>query len=256
MFDLTGKVAIITGSSRGIGRASAELLAKMGAKVVVSSRKEGPCDEVVKVITAEGGQAISIPANVSQKTALENLVQKTVETWGRVDICVCNAALNPHYGPMAGMSDEVFDKILGTNVRSNFWLANLVVPHMIRRGGGSIILISSIAAIFGQKNIGVYALSKAADAQLARNLAAEWGGKNIRANSVLPGLIKTDMARVLWENPSVHDAVVRSAPLARLGEPRDIAGVVGFLASDASAYVTGQSIVADGGVCINDPFPA
>ena len=256
MFNLRDKVAIVTGSSRGIGRSSAEELAKLGAKVVVSSRKAEACEEVVLGIRSAGGEATAIPCNVAKKEQLEELTQRALDTYGRIDILVCNAATNPYYGPMAGASDDAFDKILNTNVRSNFWLCNLVAPHIAKQGGGSIIMIASIAGVFGQRHIGIYGLSKAADIALARNLSVEWGPKGIRANAIAPGLVKTDMAKILWQNEAVNQAMCRASPLGRLGEPKDIAGVVCFLASDASAFVTGQVLLADGGVSINDPFPA
>ncbi len=252
MFDLKDKVAIVTGSSRGIGRATAEILAAAGARVVVSSRKAGPCEEVAEGIRARGGEAIVIPCHVGEKAASQTLVDETVKTWGRVDILVCNAASNPVYGPMRDVEDEAFDKIMGNNVRSNFWLANMVAPGMADRGQGSIIIISSIVGFTGSENIGIYAISKAADAQLARNLAVEWGKKGIRANCISPGLIRTDFAKALFENPKAEAYVNKLIPLGRAGEPDDIAGAVLFLASDASRYMSGQNMVVDGGVTIAD----
>ncbi len=250
MFDLTGKVALITGSTRGIGKSIAEEMARAGAKVVISSRKKDICDEVAKQINDEGHEAISIPCNISYKEELQKLVDITMEKWGRIDSLVCNAAINPVYGPMSSVSDEAFDKVMGTNLRSNFWLINMVAPQMAARKDGSIIIVSSIAALHGNAVIGVYGISKAADAGLARNLAVEWGPQNIRVNCIAPGLVKTDFARALWEDEKMRKATEMKTPLRRIGEPEDIGGIAVFLASKAGAYITGQMIVADGGVTI------
>lgn len=252
LFDLTGKVAAITGSSRGIGRAIAIEMAKAGARVVVSSRKAASCEEVAGVINSAGGEAIVISCNISSKEELQALVDETADRLGPIDIMVCNAASNPVYGPMKDVPDAAFDKIMQNNVRSNFWLANMVAPSMAERGGGSIIIISSIAGLKGNAGIGIYGISKAADFQLARNLAVEWGKDNIRANCIAPGLIKTDFAKALWENPDQLARVERATPLGRIGEPVEIAGVAVFLASDAASFIVGQTIVADGGSTISD----
>ncbi len=250
MFDLTGKVALITGSTRGIGKSIAEEMARAGAKVVISSRKKDVCDEVAKQINDEGHEAIAVPCNISYKEELQKLVDITMEKWGRIDSLVCNAAINPVYGPMSQVSDEAFDKVMGTNLRSNFWLINMVAPQMAARKDGSIIIVSSIAALHGNAVIGVYGISKAADAGLARNLAVEWGPQNIRVNCIAPGLVKTDFARALWEDEKMRKATEMKTPLRRIGEPEDIGGIAVFLASKAGAYITGQMIVADGGVTI------
>ncbi len=249
-FSLEQKVAVITGSSRGIGRSIAEHLAAAGAKVVISSRKADACETVTESINKSGGEAISVPANISDKSQLENLVAATHKKWGRVDILVCNAASNPYYGPMADMPDEAFDKILRNNIVANHWLANMVLPEMAERKDGAVIIVSSIGGLKGSGVLGAYAISKAADMQLARNLAIEWGPHNIRINCIAPGLIKTDFARALWENPELRQRYETQTPLRRLGEPDDIGGIAVFLASPAGAFVTGQTIVADGGVTI------
>ena len=250
MFDLKDKVAIITGSSRGIGRAIAEMFAKAGAKVVVSSRSEEACAPVVEGILAASGEAISIPCHIGKKDQLQALVDKTKEKWGKIDVLVCNAAINPAYGPLGELSDELFDKIMGTNVRSTFNICNMVLPDMAENGGGSVILLSSIAALRGNSVIGAYGISKAAEAALARNLAVEWGPKSIRVNALAPGLVKTDFARALWEDPKRLEIAENHTPLRRIGQPDDIAGTALFLACDASAFITGQTIVADGGETI------
>ncbi|HEX4737266.1 MAG TPA: SDR family oxidoreductase [Allosphingosinicella sp.] len=249
LFDLSGKVAVITGSSRGIGRAIAEAMADQGAKVVVSSRKAEACQEVADGINAKhgNGRAIVIPASISSKDALQNLVDETRRQLGRIDILVCNAASNPYYGPMGGISDDQFRKILENNVIANHWLIQMVAPEMIERKQGSIIIVSSIGGLKASAVIGAYNISKAADFQLARNLAAEFGPHQVRVNCIAPGLIRTDFARALWENPQTLKMVTMHTPLQRIGEPHEIAGAAVFLASDASTFVTGQAIVVDGG---------
>jgi NAD(P)-dependent dehydrogenase (short-subunit alcohol dehydrogenase family) len=250
LFDLTGKVAVVTGSTRGIGRAIVEHFAMHGARVVVSSRKPDACDAVTAELVSTGHSAMSIPCNVGIKSECEALIDRTVAGFGGLDILVCNAATNPYFGPMAGMTDEVYDKIMITNVKSTFWLANRAAPLIAARGGGSIILLSSIAGIRGNGVIGIYGVSKAAEAQLARNLAAEWGPRNIRVNAIAPGLVKTDFARALWEDPVRRAKSEQANPLRRLGEPDDIAGIAVMLASRAGAYMTGQTLIADGGETI------
>ncbi|WP_439573228.1 SDR family NAD(P)-dependent oxidoreductase [Phreatobacter sp.] len=252
LFDLTGKVAVITGSSRGIGRAIAERMAEHGAKVVVSSRKAGPCEEVANAINAKHGEgtAIVVPANISSKEDLQRLVDETRRQLGRIDVLVCNAASNPYYGPMAGITDDAFNKILTNNIVANNWLISMVVPEMIERRDGSIIIVSSIGGLRGSTAIGAYCISKAADMQLARNLAHEYGPHNVRVNCIAPGLIKTDFAKALWEDPSAREARESETPLRRIGEPDEIAGAAVFLGSKAGSFMTGQSMVIDGGVTI------
>jgi NAD(P)-dependent dehydrogenase (short-subunit alcohol dehydrogenase family) len=247
LFDLTGKVAVITGSSKGIGRAIAERMAEHGAKVVVSSRKADVCEQVAVGIRAKGGEATVIPCHVARKEELQNLVNQTAALWGGIDVMVCNAAVNPYLGPAAGASDEVYERIMGANVRSNFWLANMVCPRMAERGGGSFIVISSVGGLRGSASLGLYGISKAADMQLTRNIAVEWGPKNVRANCIAPGLVRTDFARALWEDPVRYRKTVRDNPLQRIGEPDEIAGAAVFLASAAGSFVTGHTLVVDGG---------
>jgi NAD(P)-dependent dehydrogenase (short-subunit alcohol dehydrogenase family) len=249
-FDLTGKTAIVTGSSRGIGRSIAETMAQMGARVVVSSRKREACEPVAATIRERGGEAVVIPCNISRKHEVEALVQGAERQLGPIDILVCNAAVNPVYGPLADLTDEAFDKIMGANVKSNLWLCNLVIPGMAERGGGAVVIISSIAGIRGTEMIGAYGISKSADFALARNLAVEWGRKNVRVNCVAPGLVKTDFARALWEDEARLAQRNATTPLRRIGEPHEIGGVAAFLASPAASFITGQIIVADGGVTI------
>jgi NAD(P)-dependent dehydrogenase (short-subunit alcohol dehydrogenase family) len=251
LFDLTGKVAIITGSSRGIGKAIAEQMAVQGAKVVISSRKAGPCDEVASAINAKHpGAAIAVPANISSKDDLQRLVDETRKAFGKVDILVCNAASNPYYGPQSGINDDQFRKILDNNIISNHWLISMVAPEMRERKDGSIIIVSSIGGLRGSSIIGAYCISKAADMQLARNLAHEFGPDNVRVNCVAPGLVKTDFAKALWDTPEAEIRSSQGTPLRRLGEPDDLAGAAIYLASRAGAWTTGQTIVVDGGTTI------
>jgi NAD(P)-dependent dehydrogenase (short-subunit alcohol dehydrogenase family) len=247
-FDLTGRVAIVTGSSRGIGRASAELLAQLGAKVVVSSRKADACEEVATGIRANGGEAHVIACNISRKNEVDALVDGTAQKYGQVDILVCNAAVNPYYGPLLDIQDEAFDKIMSSNVKSNIWLCAKAIPGMAARGKGSVIVISSIGGLRGSTVIGAYGISKAADFALCRSLAGEWGPKGVRVNAIAPGLVKTDFAKALWEDETNLKKRTANTPLRRIGEPHEIAGAVAYLASDASTFMTGQTIVIDGGV--------
>jgi len=247
LFDLTDKVAVITGSSKGIGRAIAERMAEHGARVVVSSRDRAACEEVAGVIEASGGQALVQPCNIGHKEQLQGLVDASLAKWGRIDCLVCNAAVNPHYGPSIEVSDDIFDRIMSYNVRSNFWLCNMALPHMAAAGGGSIILISSVGGLQANDRLGVYALSKAAEMQLARNLALEWGHAGIRANCIAPGLVRTDFAKALWQDPDTRARAEMQSPLGRIGEPDDIAGAAVFLASPAGRFMTGQTMVVDGG---------
>jgi NAD(P)-dependent dehydrogenase (short-subunit alcohol dehydrogenase family) len=252
LFDLTDKVAIVTGSSRGIGLAIAAALAEHGAKVVISSRKQDACTEVARAINAQHGdeRAIAVTANISDKEALQKLVDETRKAFGRIDILVCNAASNPYYGPMAGISDDQFRKILDNNVLANHWLISMVAPEMLERREGAIIIVSSIGGLTSSTMIGAYNISKAADFQLARNLASEFGPSGVRVNCIAPGLVKTDFARALWENPDTLKEVTRSTPLRRIGEPHEIAGAAVYLASPASTFMTGQTMIVDGGSTI------
>ena len=233
LFDLSGRVAVVTGATKGIGRAIAEALAQFGARVVISSRKADKCEAVAAAIAEAGGEALAVPCNVSHTDQLRALVERTLEHWERIDVLVCNAAVNPYYGPLAEVSEEAYAKTMDTNVKSALWLCNMVIPGMAERGDGAVIIVSSIGGLKGHARLGLYALSKAADIQLARNLAVEWGPRNVRVNCLAPGIVKTDMARVLWEDPEVHAAAVREYPLGRLGEPHDIAGAAVLLAAPA-----------------------
>jgi NAD(P)-dependent dehydrogenase (short-subunit alcohol dehydrogenase family) len=249
-FDLSGKVALITGSTRGIGKSIAEEMARAGARVVVSSRKAQACEQVRAEFETQGYEVLAQACNVSRKEELQALVDATLKRWGHIDIAVSNAASNPYYGPLAAIPDDAFDKIFNNNVKSVLWLAAMTLPGMAEHGGGSYISVGSIGGIIANTVIGAYGMSKAADHMLVKNLAAEWGPKNVRVNAIAPGLIKTDFAKALWEDPQRRKEREAATPLRRLGEPKDIGGIAAFLASDAAAFITGQCIVADGGVTI------
>jgi NAD(P)-dependent dehydrogenase (short-subunit alcohol dehydrogenase family) len=252
LFDLSGKVALVTGSTKGIGEAIVHRLAEHGAKVVVSSRKADACEKVASDINKARGAKVAapIPCNINYKEQLQNLVAETRRAFGQIDVLVCNAALNPYFGPQMDIPDDAFDKIMGANVRSNHWLCQLVLPEMVERKDGSIIIVSSIGGLRGSAVLGAYCISKAADFQLARNIAVEYGPHNIRANCIAPGLIKTDFAKALWDNPEILKRSTAGAPLRRIGDPDEIAGAAVFLASKAGAFTTGQSFVIDGGATI------
>ena len=250
LFDLTGKVAIVTGASRGIGRAIAEALAEAGAKVTISARNIAPCEEVAAAIRQKGGAAIAVTARISDKAQLENLVAKTREAWGAIDILVCNAAVNPHYGSLDKVTDEVFERMMVNNVLSNLWLSRLVAPDMRARRDGAIIFVTSTAQLRASTMLGMYGITKTADYALCRNLAAEWGPDNVRVNCIAPSVVTTQFARVLYEDPERRKAREAETLLKRLAEPDDIAGVALMLAARAGAYITGQTIVVDGGTTI------
>ncbi len=254
MFRLDGKVAIVTGSSRGIGRAIAESMADVGASVVICSRKLAPCEEVRDGILAKGGKAIALACNTGRREELEELLRVTLAAFGKLDHVVANVAVNPHYGPLSTISDEQWDKIMAVNIKSNLWLANMALPEITAAGGGSFTIISSIGALGGNTAIPAYNISKLADVALVRNLAVEWGPKKIRVNAILPGLVRTDFAKALWEDPERLARTERATPLGRIGEVDDLGGVGAFLAMPAAAYITGQSIVVDGGSTVGLPF--
>lgn len=253
LFDLTGKSAVVTGASRGIGEAIARRLAEHGAEVVVSSRKLDACETVAASINEKTGRraAIAAAANISRKEELSALVATAEKAFGKIDILVSNAAVNPYFGPSAGMTDEQFDKIMTANVKASHWLAQMVLPQMAARRDGSIILISSIGGFIGSSTIGAYAISKAADLQLARNLAVEYGPMNVRANCICPGIVKTYFAEALWKDPKIEASISKTLPLRRFGEPDDIAGAAVFLAAPAGRWMTGQAIAIDGGALVS-----
>ncbi len=247
MFDLAGRIALITASSRGIGFAIARAMAARGASVVISSRNAEACDEAAKTIAEAGGDALAVPCNVGHKDQLEGLVEATLARWGAIDIVVCNAGINPYYGPLAEIGDDAFDKTMATNVRSTLWLCNMVLPGMAMRGGGAALLVASIAGLRGTDKMGAYGISKAAEIGMTRHLAVEWGPAGVRVNCIAPGVIRTRFARVLYESPEMSEPLIDATPLGRVGEVDDIAGAAVFLCSDASRFVTGQVLVIDGG---------
>ena len=247
LFDLTGKVALVTGSTKGIGKAIAKRMAEQGAKVVISSRNQELCDEVAAEINSSGRTAIGISCNINYAEQLERLVKKTEDQLGRIGILVCNAAINPYFGSSQDIPDSAFDKVMHANIGSVHRLCKLVIPSMAQNDGGSVIIVSSIGGLKGSDALGAYAISKAADMQIARNLAVEWGPKNVRVNCIAPGLVRTDFAKALWENPEIYAETVSKYPLRRIGEPDEIAGMAVLLASDAGSFTTGQTIVIDGG---------
>ncbi len=249
LFDLTGKVALLTGASKGMGLAMAEGLAEHGARVVVSSRKLEQCEAACQRINDKcgAGAALPVACNIGYKEQLEALVATTRERLGGIDVLVANAGINPFYGPMSEIPDSAFDKIMATNVRSNHWLCQLVAPDMVASGGGSMMITASTGAFTASANLGTYGISKLADIALARNLALEYGPSGVRVNAICPGLIKTDFARALWDNADAKRDAETNTPLRRLGEADDLKGIVVFLASPASAYITGQAIAVCGG---------
>jgi NAD(P)-dependent dehydrogenase (short-subunit alcohol dehydrogenase family) len=256
LFDLGGGVAVVTGSSKGIGKAIAEAMAAHGAKVVISSRKAPACDEVAGQIREAGGEAVAIPCNVSHKDQLRHLVDETRRQLGAIDILVANAGVNPFYGGSLEIPDSAFEKILDVNVRSNHWLCQMVIPEMQKRRAGVIIVVSSVTGLKGSSALGTYAISKAADMQLVRNLAVEFGPDGIRVNCIAPGVVRTDFARALWEDPQAAAGQEAWTPLRRLGVAEDVAGAAVFLAARAGAWLTGQNIVIDGGAAIVSGAPA
>jgi NAD(P)-dependent dehydrogenase (short-subunit alcohol dehydrogenase family) len=250
MFSLRNKVALITGSTKGIGLAIALRMAECGARVVISSRRQDACDEVAARIRAQGGTALALACNINHKEQLQQLVAETTRQLGSIDILVINAALNPFFGSSQDIPDEAFDKIMHANIGSAHRLCQLAIPAMADNGGGAVIIVSSIAGLKGSALLGAYGVSKAADMQIARNLAVEWGPRNVRVNCIAPGLVRTDFARALWESPEIYAATITKYPLRRIGEPDEIAGAAVFLASAAGSFITGQTLVIDGGATI------
>ena len=252
LFGLEGKRAIVTGATRGIGKAIVTEFARAGARVVVSSNEPKECDDVANELVSQGFKAVPAPCDVAVDADLEQLVARTLEAFGGVDILVCNAGVARHHGPAAGTSDQAYEETMRINVRSPFKLCNLAAPLMANQRDGSIIIISSLAGLRGNRAIAVYAMSKAANAQLARNLAVEWGPMNVRANAISPGLVETDFARPILGDADRLAQRIQQTPLRRVGSPTEIAGCAVFLASPAGAFITGHNLVCDGGTLIAD----
>ncbi|MEM1338226.1 MAG: glucose 1-dehydrogenase [Bacteroidota bacterium] len=249
-FDLSEKVAIVTGSSKGIGRSIAQGLAENGAKVVVSSRKQEAVDAVASAFTKQGMEATGIACHIGDAEQRQNLVDETLKSYGRIDVLVNNAAINPFYGPLEGAGEEVFDKIMGVNVKAPWLLSNLVQPHM-KDGGGSIINIASVEGVHPGFRLGLYSMTKAALIMLTKNQAKEWGKYGIRSNVICPGLIKTKFSQALWSDEKTLGMYTNTIPLQRMAEPDEMAGLVMLLASDAGSYMTGGVYTADGGYLIS-----
>ena len=250
LFDLTGKVAVITGASKGIGEDMARVFARFGAKVIVSSRKQDACDALANDIKAAGGEATGIAAHVGDMAQLQNLVERTIETYGGIDILVNNAASNPVFGPSLEADGAAFDKIMLANVKAPFELSKLCYPSMKARGGGSIIMISSIAGHSPDPGLGLYSVSKASLNMLTKVLAKEWGTDGIRVNAICPGLIKTKFSQALWQDEKMLNHFTKNIPIARMGTTDEISPMALFLASSASSYTTGSLFYADGGTVI------
>jgi NAD(P)-dependent dehydrogenase (short-subunit alcohol dehydrogenase family) len=251
IFDLTGKIAIVTGSTRGIGFASAKCMAAHGAKVVISGRKPEGCDRAAAAIHEAGGAALAVPCNIGRKDEVRNLVDATIAHWGRIDIVMANAAIHPWTGSVLEVPDETVSKFMQVNVQSNIWLAQLTVPGMIERGYGRFIVVASLVGLLGDATAGTYGLTKAADMQLVRNMAMEFAGKGVCANCIAPGTFKTDMARSQWEDPELVAWYQQRNPSKRFGEVDEIAGLAVMLASRAGGYINGQTIAVDGGHTIS-----
>jgi len=249
-FNLEGKVAIITGSSKGIGKSIAQGLAEQGAKVVISSRDQEAVDIVAAAFNSSGLEAIGIACHIGKADQREQLVKKTIEYYGGIDILVNNAAINPIYGPLEDAEEGVFDKIMDINVKAPWMLSNLTLPSMQERGGGSIINIASVEALHPGAGLGLYSTSKAALLMLTKNQAKEWGQYGIRANVVCPGLIKTKFSAALWQNEKLLNKIEKTLPTSRMGMPDEMAGIACLLASEAGAYMTGGVYNADGGYLI------
>lgn len=253
VFSLAGRVALVTGGTRGIGLASARLLAQAGAAVVVASEDAAACEQAASELRAQGLMANGLCCDVADRVQVDALAAQVIERHGRIDVLVCNAGIAPHMGPTATASDGDYEQTMTVNLRSALWLTSAVIPHMASSGcGGSVVLMSSIAGIRGNRGLGVYSLSKAGLAALARNLAVEWGPAQIRVNAVSPGIVQTEFARPLTDNDAAMQRRLALTPLRRTGTPEEIAGTVLYLASPAGAFVTGHNLIVDGGTTIGD----
>lgn len=250
IFNLNGKVALVTGASKGIGESIAQYLAAYGAKVVINSRKQEAVDEVAQAIRTEGGEAVGVAGQVGNIDDCKTIFDATMAAYGRVDILINNAATNPVFGPVENTDERAFNKIMDVNVKAPFELAKMCLPVMQANGGGSIINISSIGGVSPEPMLGIYSVSKAALISLTKVMAAEWGKHNIRANVICPGLIQTKFSEALWSNDKILNKMMKELPLSKVGQPEEIASLALFLASNASGYCTGAVFTADGGYLI------
>ena len=246
-FDLTGKVALITGASRGIGLAIAKAYAASGAKVILSSRKQESLDLAAQIIQDNGGEALPIAAHTGSLEGIEQVVNQAVATFGGIDIVANNAATNPHFGHILTAEDSHWDKILDVNVKGYFRVAKACAESMKERGGGKIINVASIAGLEPQPMMGVYSVSKAAVLMLTQVLAAELAQFNIQVNAIAPGFIKTKFSAALWQNPMLNEAITNTIPQKRMAEPEELTGIALYLASEASSFTTGATFLIDGG---------
>lgn len=247
LFDLRGKVAVVTGSSRGLGYASALGMAEHGASVVISGRKAEACEAAAAEIRAAGGEAIAIPCNIGRKDELAALVATTLDKWGRIDIVMANAAIHPWIGSVLDLKDDTFQKFFQVNLQSSIWLAQMALPGMLERGYGRFIVVASIVGLMGDAVTGTYGLTKAADMQFVRNLACEFGARGITANCIAPGTFTTEMARSQWDDPAAAQPYLDRNPSRRFGDPSEVAGLAVMLASPSGGYINGQTIAVDGG---------
>ncbi|SFT88445.1 SDR family NAD(P)-dependent oxidoreductase [Pseudomonas marincola] len=252
LFSLAGKVALITGATRGIGLAIAREYARAGARVVISSENAEHCQQAVSLLADEGFEVSAVVADLSQQVQVDSLASAVLERFGRVDALVCNAGVAPHMGALASASAADWELTMTVNLRSALWLTSAMLPNMAAQGGGSVVLMASIAGVRGNKGLGLYGLSKAALAQLARNLAVEWGPRNVRVNAISPGVIATEFARPLTDNPEVMSKRIALTPLRRVGIPDEIAALAVLLAAPGGAFITGQNLLVDGGTTIGD----
>lgn len=251
-FGLAGRVVLITGATRGIGKAMTEAFADAGASLVLASNEPEKCRALEIELAGRGVPALGVACDVGVKDELERLVDLSIERFGRIDVCVCNAGIAGAFGPMAAGDEAPFDELLRVNLRHPLWLSNLVAPHMAEQDGGNIVLTASIAGLRGNRDVGLYGVTKAALIQLARNLAIEWGPAGIRANAIAPGLIGTDWASAILANPEAARQRLSLTPLRRIGEPWEVAAAALFLASPAAGFITGHTLVVDGGTLVTD----
>jgi dehydrogenase/reductase SDR family protein 4 len=250
LFSLAGKVALLTGATRGIGLATAQMLARQGAAVVISSRKADACAAVVEDFKKAGHEALGVAAHAARPDDLKHLMEKALERFGRIDILVCNAGINPSFDPLTDLPEDSWARIMDTNVSGPLRLARLVLPHMAATGGGAMVAVSSVNARVALAGSGAYGVSKAALEQMTRQLAVEWGARGVRVNAVAPGTIRTDMIRALLNKPGYIDTIKHNTPVGRLGEPADVAAAIVFLASDEARHISGQILTSDGGQTI------